>query len=145
MEKGTPTQDEKDVVALIYGALDSFSAGDVETFRTTWAAHDVDIVDDVAPYIWKGENSLDRWMADTGAAISAMNLTNLKITPAKPLRVEVEGDRAFVVLPVVVSSTRPDGRNYRQDGQQVIVLSRTASGWVMQTMSYAGGMTLRVE
>ena len=135
--------DAEDAVNMVRRSLTTFAAGDVAGFRKTWADHDIDIVDDVAPYIWKGDDAVERWLADTGALIQSLGLTNLSITPGEPRRAEVSGDRAFVVLPVVVASTR-DGRDYRQHGDQVLVLTRSKDGWKTQTMAYSGGETVPI-
>ncbi len=128
---------------VVLSALALFAAGDMAAFRRCWADRDVDIVDDVAPYIWKGDDSVERWLQDTGAHITGLKLSHVAIVPQTPRWVETEGERAFVVLPVVVDTVR-DGVAYRQDGEQVVVLSHTGEGWKMQTMAYSGGAHLPV-
>jgi hypothetical protein len=134
---GTAASNE--IVAPITGALDSFRAGDKAAFVAAWAARGVEIIDDVPPYLWTGERALHRWLDDTAKVIDGLHLENLDIRAQTPLRVEAAGDHAYVVLPVVVTYRR-DGKDYRQDGTQVLVMTNTKAGWKILSMSYAGGL-----
>jgi hypothetical protein len=128
--------DTASVVSVINGALDAFRAGDLVTFKAAWAPQGVDIVDDVPPYLWTGERSLERWIDDTARAIGNLNVADLDIRAKPPLHVEITGDSAYVVLPVTVTYRRAK-TSYIQNGTQILVMTRTSDGWKMRTMSYA--------
>jgi ketosteroid isomerase-like protein len=133
--RGVDMSETTHVVQVINDALAAFRSGDLVAFKAAWAPS-VEIVDDVPPYLWSGERSLERWIDDTGTAIAKLNLADLDIRAKTPLHVEITGDAAYVVLPVVVSYKRA-GKSYIQEGTQVLVMKRTKDGWKMRTMSYA--------
>ena len=140
----TNAVDRLAVMNAVDGALHAFSAGDMTNFRAAWADRDVEIVDDVAPYVWTGADSLNRWLAETGAEVAKLKLTNMSLVAKSPQRLDVVGDHAYLVLPVVVSYVKL-GVAMRQDGVQTIVLDRKGRGWVMRVMAYAGGHALPVK
>jgi hypothetical protein len=134
--QGVKMTDTSPMVEAINDALSAFRAGDLVAFKAAWAPSGVEIVDDVPPYLWSGERSLERWIEDTAKAIGQLNLADLDIRSKTPRHAEITGDCGYVVLPVVVTYKRA-GKSYIQEGTQVLVMIRTSGGWKMRTMSYA--------
>lgn len=132
------------VVRSVEAALKAFSVGDMPRFRAAWAERDVIIVDDVAPYIWTGTGSLDHWLQDTSRQVRSLGLTKMKLVAERPERVDIVGNRAYLVLPVVVSYEK-SGVGYEQHGIQTLVLDRKGSDWITRSMSFAGREAVRVD
>jgi hypothetical protein len=128
--------DRKAILAVIQHALGTFSKGDIAAFKATWAPSGVQILDDVPPYSWTGNGAVERWIEETGVAIRQLGLADLTLHSKDPRRVEITGDRAYVVLPVVVRYNL-NGRKFTQQGTQALVMTRTADGWKTLCMSYS--------
>jgi len=98
------------VLAPIHQFRDSFNKGDVAAAKATHAA-DPSILDEVPPHLWRGSGAFDAWAADLGKASKAAGMTDESVTVGKPLRVDVDGDAAYVVMPAAF--------NYRQKGKRM--------------------------
>src|SRR4051794_17124203 len=93
-----------DVMAPIQKFVDSFNKGDVATAATTHAAGaDLVILDEVAPYIWRGAKALESWSTDLDNDAKKNGLTEPQVALGKASRVERSGDQAYVVVPAVYS------------------------------------------
>lgn len=136
--------DRAAVIRSVEGALNAFSVGDMPRFRAAWADRDVIIVDDVAPYIWTGPDSLDHWLQDTSRDVRSLGLTKMKLVAGRAERVTIVQNRAYLVLPIVVSYEK-GGVGYEQHGIQTLVLDRKGGDWITRSMSYAGREAVRVE
>ena len=53
-----------DVTASIGRFLDAFNKGDMKTAYASYAAGDIDIVDEFPPHRWTGPNAAHLWAAD---------------------------------------------------------------------------------
>lgn len=136
--------DKQAVIATVEAALHDFSIGNMPGFKARWASQDIEIIDDVAPYVWTGHDSLARWLTDTSAVIGSEKLTHMQLVAETPRRVDIAGNHAYLVLPVVVSYEK-GGVAMRQTGIQTIILDREETKWVMRVMAYAGDVTSAVK
>ena len=127
--------DRDDILSLVDRAFDTFNTGDFEGFLSTWAA-DVDaIINEAPPHVWTGPDCVQAWLADSAKRPGAAELTEPRIVGHAPDRLEIAGDRAFLVLPVTMSFTSAGGRVERY-GTQISVLRRGSEGWRVKSLAY---------
>jgi len=89
--------DKTDVMAAVQQFDAGFNKGDMKT-ATGACAPDPIIIDDFPPHVWQGANACADWWNAYTAAAKADVITDPIVAIGKPHRVDVTGDRAYVVL-----------------------------------------------
>jgi ketosteroid isomerase-like protein len=96
------------------------------------------LVDDLAPYRWQGPGAGGAWMAAMGANAQAKGMTVINMRLGKASRIEVEGDRAYAVVPGVLTYTLKDGHQEHADGVLTFTLQHAADGWKIDALTWTG-------
>src|SRR6185503_2780893 len=86
------------VMKTVMQWMDGLNKGDVNTALAA-CAEETAIVDEFPPYEWHGAGTCSKWAADLEAYNKQIGLTDGVTTAKQPRRVDVTGDRAYVVLP----------------------------------------------
>jgi ketosteroid isomerase-like protein len=133
----TSTSEREQVLAVFKAAFDAFNCGDLSGFGALWADEVDAIINQAPPYVWTGDDALRRWLAASGSHASSAGVTEQSITGGTPHWLEIVGDRAFVVMPVVLRFEQ-GGIRLQQRGRQVCVLIRTPHGWRFKSLAYGG-------
>ena len=90
------------IAAPVTRFVDAFNKGDVAGAAATHAsAADLVIVDEVAPYLWRGAKAFETWMGDLDRDAKAKGITDQQVTLGKVTRVETDGTSAYLVVPSV--------------------------------------------
>ena len=127
------------VTAPITAFMTAFNKGDVAGAAATHAAvPDLVIVDEVAPYAWHGAKAFQEWAAALGAADAKAGNTDQKVVVGAPTRVEVEGTRAYVIVPATYTFTAKGGVAMRARSQMTFTLEKGASGWLIHGWTWTG-------
>jgi len=131
-------QSDADLMAPIQKFVDNFNKGDVATAATTHATGaDLTIIDEVAPYVWRGPKAFMAWAGDLDADAKKNGITEPMVTVSKPTRIERSGDQAYVIVPAVYSF-KLKGAAMREAAQMTVVLRRDASGWLIHGWTWTG-------
>jgi ketosteroid isomerase-like protein len=96
------------------------------------------VVDDLAPYRWQGAGAGGAWMAAMGANAEAKGITVINMRLAKASRVEVDRDKAYAVVPGVLTFTFRDGHTEHADGLLTFALQQTAGAWKIDVLTWTG-------
>ena len=123
------------VVAPVTKFLDAFNKGDAAAAAATHAA-DVTIIDEVAPFVWRGAQAFKTWSADLEADAKKRGYTDQKVTLSPPTRVETSGQNAYVVVPAVYTF-KEGGVAMRENGQMTFALKEGAGGWLIHGWSWS--------
>ncbi|WP_331541369.1 nuclear transport factor 2 family protein [Phenylobacterium sp.] len=124
------------VLTPIHQFIGSFNKGDLATARATHAA-DASIQDEVPPHVWRGPGAFDAWAADLGKASKAAGMTDESVALGKPLRIEVDGDAAYVVA-ATAFNYRQHGRRMTEAARMVFSLHQEPAGWKISAWAWAG-------
>jgi hypothetical protein len=124
------------VMAPIHQFMDSFNKGDLAAAKAAHAA-DTSIQDEVPPYVWRGPGAFDAWAADLDKSSKAADMTHESVALGKPLRIEINGDAAYVVVPTVFSF-REHGKRMTEPARMTLSLHREATGWKISAWAWAG-------
>jgi hypothetical protein len=124
------------VLAPIHRFMESFNKGDLVAAKATHAA-DASIQDEVPPYVWRGPGAFDAWAADLEKASKAAGMTDESVALGKPLRIEVNGDAAYVVVPTVFSF-REHGKRMTEPARMTLSLHKEAAAWKISAWAWAG-------
>src|SRR5215813_13903459 len=75
-----------------------FNRGDVKTAVAT-RADQTSIIDEFPPHEWHGAGACSTWAKDYDADAKKNQITDGVVTLGKPRHVDINGDRAYVVVP----------------------------------------------
>lgn len=124
------------LVAPVTKFIDAFNKGDAAAAAATHAA-DVTIIDEVAPFVWRGAQALKTWSADLEADAKKRGFTDQKVTLSRATRVETSGQSAYVVVPAVYTF-KEGGVAMRENGQMTFALKEGAGGWLIHSWTWTG-------
>lgn len=124
------------VSAPIVQFVQSFNKGDIVAARATHLA-DAVIVDEVPPYIWRGQGTFDAWLADLGKDSAVQGLSDQSVELGTPTRTLVTGDSAYVIVPVTYRF-KQKGTPMSVAAQMSFALRQTGAGWKIASWTWTG-------
>jgi hypothetical protein len=134
---GAQAQDAQ-MMAPIKKFIDSFNKGDMPGAASTHAATaELVIIDEVAPFVWRGAKAFDAWSTDLDADAKKRGITEPSVTISAPTRTESSGDQAYVIVPAVYAF-KEKGVAMRESAQMTFVLKRGAAGWQIHAWTWTG-------
>lgn len=126
------------ITAPVFTFVDAFNKGDVAAAAATHAAGaDLAILDEVPPFVWRGPNAFQAWMAALDADAKQKGLDVPKVTLGKVTRVETSGDDAYVVVPATYTFTQK-GVAMIERAQIAVALKRGTGGWLIHSWAWTG-------
>jgi ketosteroid isomerase-like protein len=126
-----------DIAATISQFVTAFDKGDIKAAAAT---HDLDhliIVDEVAPYVWKGPKAFDGWLHDLTASDAKAGIAGESVAISAPSRIEVDGDNAYAVVPATYSF-KDHGAAMHEPAQMTFALHKGAAGWKITAWTWTG-------
>ena len=114
-----------------------FTSPDFAAAAKTDCAPDAVVIDDFAPHAWHGATACVDWAHDYAAMAKREGIVPGKLTLGKMHRVDVTGDRAYVVVPADFTFTQK-GKTVATTGNTVTAaLHKTKAGWLITGWSWA--------
>ena len=132
----TAAQAQADVLKSAHGFVDSFNKGD--TKGAVAACTDaVAIVDEFAPFVWHGNGACAAWMKDYDTDAARRGITDGVVTLGTPLHVDVDGNRAYVVIPSTYAF-KLKGKAVKETGSLfTFAMLKGPKGWRIVGWSWA--------
>lgn len=127
--------DRTDIMATITKLNDGLNSGNLAAPEGIYAAG-ATIIDEFPPHYWSGEHAHADWAAAFEAIAKAQAVTEPKLTMGKALHVNIEGDRAYVVLPMLLTQ-KVKGKPEREHGLWTFAMQKGAGGWQIAAWSWA--------
>jgi ketosteroid isomerase-like protein len=120
--------EQDDVMKTVRQWVESLNKNDPKTAIAA-CARETAIVDEFPPHEWHGEGTCARWVAELEAYNKSLGLTEPVVTLKKPRRVDITGDRAYVVAPTDF--------HYKENGKPgaeigalfTVALKKEQAGW----------------
>ena len=116
--------------------VDSFNRGDMAAAKATHEK-DVSILDEVAPYLWRGPEAFDTWGADLTRDAEARGITKQLMTLSDATRVDAKDGRAYVVVPGTFTFEER-GKAMEEKGHFAFVLREGEAGWRIVGWAWTG-------
>jgi len=127
VELGTP----------IHRFIDAFDKGDMAGAAAAYAPGDVTIVDEVAPYAWRGPGALQAWAADLSKDAAANGLSEPRVDIGEPIRAEITGVNAYAIVGAVYSFKQA-GVAMQEPAHMTYTLRKTTDGWKITGWTWTG-------
>jgi opacity protein-like surface antigen len=128
--------DKADVLSPIYRFVGSFNTGDAKTATAACAA-ETSIIDEFPPYEWHGKGACATWMTDYDADAKKNQITDGVVTLGKPRHIDIDGDRAYVVIPSDYAYKKK-GEPVKETGSMfTFALQKGEAGWRITGWSWA--------
>ncbi|WP_186728775.1 nuclear transport factor 2 family protein [Sphingomonas panacisoli] len=123
------------IATTIRAMADGFNKGDIAAVK---ALHVVDptIVDNVAPFVWSGGGSFDKWLGDLGKSEAAAGKSDGQVWFGDSVDEQVSGDQAYVVAPCRYTY-KQGGKTMREEGFIALVMVRVGAAWKIASWSWA--------
>lgn len=117
------------VMATIHQFFDSLGKGNIHAAVATCATPS-SVVDEFPPHEWQGPNACRNWANAFVAFCKQQGISGAYVTLAKPLHIDVTGDRAYAVIPATYSYNQ-QGKAQTESAIFTAALKQTAAGWRM--------------
>ena len=130
------------VMATVSRMTDAVNRGDMPIAFAAFTASPT-IVEDIAPYRWQGPGTPQAWIAGMGANAEAHGITTINMRLAPAMRIDVTGDRAYVIVSGLLSFKLKDGHSEHANGLLTVLLQRTGGDWKIDTLVWSGPQAKR--
>jgi ketosteroid isomerase-like protein len=134
-QPAAPASPADDATKFVNTIIDKFNAGDVNAWVSAQEDNTM-IVDEFGPHMWSGAGSPKHWLDDYMKDSKANGVTGGRVDYGKPLQTRVDGNSAYLVLPVTYSFVAK-GTKMAEPGNMTIVLNRHSDSWKIASWTYA--------
>jgi len=125
------------VMATITRMTDAVNRGDMPTAYAAFT-DSPSIVEDGAPYRWQGKSAAKAWIDSMGANAQAQGMTGISMRLSPASRIEVSQDRAYAIVPGLLTYTMKDGHAEHADGALTFTLVSGGGAWKIESMVWTG-------
>ena len=126
-----------DITATLNQFVAAFDKGDIKAAEATHDGANLTITDEVAPYVWKGPHAFGDWVHDLMASDARAGIAGEAVAISAPSRIEISGDDAYAVVPVVYSF-KDHGAPMHEPAQMTLALHKGAAGWKITAWTWTG-------
>lgn len=132
----TAVRAQADVLKPAHEFMDTFNKGDTKG-AVAACADAVAIIDEFAPFVWHGAGACATWMKDYDADASRRGITDGVVTLGTPLHVDVDGNRAYLVIPSTYAF-KLKGKAVKETGSLfTFAMLKGPKGWHIVGWSWA--------
>lgn len=128
--------DQTDVMVPIKQFVDGFNKGDAKTALAACAA-ETTIIDEFPPYAWHGAGACKKWADDYDANSKKEGISDGVVTLGKPRHVDVNADRAYVVIPTDFAFKQNGKAMKETQSVFAFALQKGTEGWRIIAWSWA--------
>ncbi|HEY4114317.1 MAG TPA: nuclear transport factor 2 family protein [Rhizomicrobium sp.] len=127
--------DQTDIMAAINKMNDAMNKNDTKTAASLYTA-DATLIDEFPPHYWAGPQAFDKWEADFDTFAKAKGDTDPLVATAKPLHVNIDGERAYAVVPATFTF-KEKGKKVTEHGLWTFAMQKGAGGWQIAAWAWA--------
>ena len=124
-------------LATIHQFMDGLNANDMKRALAACAPQ-ASIVDEVPPHEWQGTNACARWAHDLDAADKTAGITDGVVTLRAPWRIDVNGTRAYAVVPATYTFKVHGKPNAESNSIFTAALVRMGGVWRITGWAWSG-------
>ena len=127
---------ENAVVTAVRGLVNAVNGADFGTAVAAFTDAPI-IIEDIAPYIWRGRDAPSDWLSAMGANAARLNVQSVLMTLEQPTRVEVVEEAAYAVFPGELSLAAVEA-NLVADGTLTFTLQSIGGRWLIDSLVWSG-------
>ena len=124
-----------DPMAAVEAFRTAITQGDAQRISDAHVKGDAAIIDNVAPYIWKGPTAVADWMLGMTVNLEERGISDGSVVYGDPIANSIDGDHAYVVVPAVWSY-KAKSIPMRDTATIAFALRRTPAGWKIAGWSW---------
>ncbi len=125
--------------------MEAFNKGDTAGAAATHAADaDLVIIDEVAPYLWRGSQAFQTWTADLDRNDKKRGVSDQKVSIGAVKRIESDGTSAYVIVPSSYTY-KEKGVAMRETAQMTFTLKNGATGWLIHGWTWTGAKAQKLS
>ena len=130
-----------DPMSTVRSYIEAFNRADVKGLAENFAVPG-SILDGMPPHVWQGRTATQDWFRDAQAMAKKQNVTEERlVVTGEPLKKEVTGKSAYIVLPVTFSY-KMNGKLVNQTGAYfTIALTQATGAWRIASWAWTKGTT----
>lgn len=129
-------------MSAVHQYIDGFNRGDAKVMAAIFAVPGA-ILDGMAPHLWQGPTATQDWYRDVLAEGEQHGEAGYLVTLGEPLRNNVSGDNAYVVVPATMTF-KVRGKQIVQTGAVfTVALRKLPEGWRIAAWAWAKGIAQR--
>jgi hypothetical protein len=130
--------EKTDIMATVKQYMDGFNKGDKDAMTEACAAQ-ASIIDEFPPYAWQGETACADWWNDNEAFGKKNEITGEKVAVREPRHTEITGDRAYVVVPTILTYKQHGKPGTEAGAVWTFALQKVSAGWRITGWAWAQG------
>jgi ketosteroid isomerase-like protein len=120
--------EKADVWATVRQYMDAVDKGDMKAMLDECGAQ-TSIIDEFPPHLWQGTTGCADWANDFAAFSKNNNMTDEAVTLGRPLHVDVNGDRAYVVAEAKYTFRQNGKRTTERGALWTVALQKIGTNW----------------
>lgn len=124
------------VVAAVVGLVEAVNVADFGTAVAAFTEEPV-IIEDIAPYLWRGRDAPSAWLSAMGANAARLNVQSVLMTLEQPTRVEVVDQVAYAVFPGQLSLGAGEA-DLVAVGTLTFTLQGAGGRWLIDSLVWSG-------
>jgi ketosteroid isomerase-like protein len=124
------------IVLAVTDMVDAVNRGDFASAIAAFSDAPA-IVEDVAPFRWKGAGSVSAWLSAMGANAARLDVQAVVMELGQPTRIELDGEAAYALFPGRLKLAK-DGGDLVADGTLTFTLERAGGRWLVDTLAWSG-------
>lgn len=128
--------DQSAVMATVDQFVDGYNRADF-TAAAKACASPATVVDEFAPHIWTGATACADWGKAYQNNARDNHITNGAVTMGKPWQLAIDGDRAYVVVPVKFHWLQNGKPAVEPASVFTLVLGKSSTGWRIMSWTWS--------
>ena len=124
------------VVAAVLRLVDAVNGADFGAAVAAFTDAPI-IIEDIAPYIWRGSDAPSDWLSAIGANAARLNVQSVLMTLEEPTRIEAVDEAAYAVFSGQLSLVAGEA-NLVADGTLTFTLQSTGGRWLIDSLVWSG-------
>ena len=97
------------------------------------------IIDEFPPHAWQGATACADWRNDYETFVKNHRITDVNIPFREPSHIEITGDRAYVVMPTILTYEQHGKQDTEAGAVWTFALQKVSAGWRITGWAWAEG------
>jgi hypothetical protein len=123
----TAPQPPSDIMATVHTFF-AITEGRSDVNPDTLFTSDGVVIDESAPFIWRGPHAASQWVANVKRLFVKMSVTNFKTSVGTPIEYNQTDDGAYLILPMTLSA-QAKPRPFSETGTMTFTFQNAFGFW----------------